>query len=70
MELNEIWEFDNGSAYDLCRIVSVNPPAAIHAQTNSPIKSAYLINPAAPGWRKIGKAAQSLSFKFVMPKTK
>ena len=70
MKLNEIWEFDNGIAYDLCRIVREEPPTVIHALTGSSAKSAYLIRSDAPGWSKVGEASKPLTFTPNMPKTK
>ncbi len=62
MKLDEIWEFDNGIAYDLCRIVREEPLTAIHAQAGHSVKSAYLIRLDADGWIKVGKATKPLTF--------
>lgn len=67
MKLNQIWEFDNGVAYDLCRIVSENPVAAIHSSGQSP-KGAYLLRTDAEGWKCVGLAYAPLTFKPTIPK--
>ena len=69
MKLNEIWEFDNGIAYDLCRIVRENPPTAIHSVIGTSVKSAYLIRADAEGWRKVGEAVTPLTFVPKIPKS-
>ena len=56
MKLNEIWEFDNGIAYDLCRIVREEPPTGIHKG------GTFLIRADAEGWRLVGKSTIPLTF--------
>lgn len=70
MKVNEIWEFDNGIAYDLCRIVREEPVTAIHAQTGQSVKSACLLRSDAEGWTKIGDAVKPLTFTPKMPHAK
>ncbi len=70
MKIDEIWEFDNGIAYDLCRIVRAEPPIAIHASRGLSVKGAYLINSDAPGWTKVGEAKKPLTFTPKIPNVK
>lgn len=70
MKVDEIWQFDNGLAYDLCRIVREEPPTAIHAITGVSVKSAYLVRPDAEGWSKVGEATEPLTFAPKLPKPK
>lgn len=65
MKVNEIWEFDNGSAYDLCRIVSEKPLTGMHNGGET-----YLICKDAEGWRKIGEATDPLTFTPRLPNVK
>jgi len=70
MKIDEIWEFDNGIAYDLCRIVREEPVTAIHSGTGQSVKGAYLIRADAEGWTKVGQATRSLSFQPKLPNVK
>lgn len=62
MKIGEIWEFDNGLAYGLCRIVSEKPLAAIRGGCTG----AYLIREDAEGWRLIGRG-EPLTFQVRIP---
>ena len=70
MKIDEIWEFDNGISYDLCRIVREEPTTAIHALTGHSVKSAYLVRSDAEGWKKVGDAPKPLTFTPKMPNAK
>ncbi len=70
MKIDEIWEFDNGIAYDLCRIVREEPVTAIHAQAGHSVKSAYLIRADSEGWTKVGEATKPLTFTPKIPNVK
>ncbi len=70
MKIDEIWEFDNGIAYDLCRIVREEPPTAIHALMGHSVKGAYLLREDAEGWTKVGSATKPLTFTPKIPNAK
>lgn len=66
MNVGEIWEFDNGIAYTLCRIVRVTDDEvwAISSQSDyNNCRSAFAIRPDAEGWRLVGQATTDLTFE-------
>lgn len=66
MKVGQIWEFDNGIAYTLCRIVRVTNDGvwAISSQAaHTSCRSAFAIRPSVEGWRLVGQATTDLTFE-------
>lgn len=63
MKVGEIWEFDNGFAYHLNRIVAVNPQpdGSVHIKSINNGNNVHGIIASSDGWRKIGDGP-ALSF--------
>ena len=64
-KVGDIWEFDNEIAYGLSRVVAVKDGkvAVVCAGKATGAHYAVLINPEAPGWRKIAENQPDISFK-------